>query len=112
MASEPKLKRKYMWLNRKWFGGRLPPDTDVYWEATGAAGVTDEYQDTEGHYTGQLYIRLDPGIAEYKSYLSIVLLHECVHVEQWVHQRRVHHGIRFWARIVELFLAGAYRDIL
>jgi hypothetical protein len=106
MASEPKLKRQYMRLNRKWFHGELPPDTEVYWEASGHSAFTTKHDD--GHFI----IKFDPGIAQYERYVEIVMLHECVHVEQWHYHRRATHGLKFWARIVQLFLQGAYKDLL
>jgi len=99
----------YRKINERFFDGRLPTVSVRY-----SDDLIEEHAD--GIYTldGEIliasYLRVSYGLTQ------IVLIHEMVHVELGDTYRGYPgdggHGMRFQARLVELFNAGVYDNLL
>lgn len=110
MKSDPKLRRWYLDLNKRWFGGLLPTETvHLWWEPTGTAAMltSDEVLGCEGE-PPELAIRVDPMMYGLPRHVKRDMLHEMVHVEQWPNTRWKDHGKKFKARMRQLVEMGAY----
>jgi hypothetical protein len=97
-SSHWSLRRYFNYYNRKYFGGRLPADTQLIWDAQGSTHA----------YAINGSIHMDHALRGFTKYAKMVLLHEMVHIEN----PRLSHGIKFRNRIRQLFEAGAFDDLL
>ena len=98
-----KLKRRFLFYNRKYFGGQLDPDTKVTWSRK----LRGAYADCEDSEPLEIRIHI-----EWKPYWDVWnwnLLHEMAHLA--TPQEKTHHGPR-WLRLMRsLVRRGAFDKI-
>lgn len=107
------LKSWYRFYNKKFFGGELPDDCDVFWKKplhrTDAASLN--------HYTatGRPVIYIRPLFYDAEMYFCLLLLHEMIHLLLKVRGRpkRVYagHGKEFIAEQKRLTELGAIHPL-
>ncbi len=99
--SHAQLRRWFLAYNRKWFGGRLPEDMDVYYAPDdGAHGLAISAN------TGEQSIKVDTASMGTR-YAKLVLLHEMVHH----YTGDYGHGEKFQNGMKRLALLGAFKTI-
>ena len=99
------LKAMYRQLHRKYFKGELNPDMIVRLDKD----IEIEYGHVYGVFEPPEEILINPKIKNFSEIVQVTILHEMVHASLGIHN---HHGMRFQARIVELFNQGAYDGLL
>ncbi|HZP06810.1 MAG TPA: hypothetical protein VFB43_18060 [Terracidiphilus sp.] len=99
--SHAQLRRWYVAYNKRWFGGKLPDDMDLFYapddKAHGLAIC---------HENGERMIKIDTAIAGSR-WAKMTLLHECNHH----YTGDFTHGVRFQAGMARLATLGAFRGI-
>lgn len=82
MTNDPKLRRWYLTMNKKWFGGTLPTETvTLWWEPLGKpAAETSEILPAHEGDPAELVIKVDPmlfGLARHarRDLLHLSLIH-------------------------------------
>ena len=117
MSKKWKPKELYLFLNSRYFRGRLP-DIPVVWSAKRHNGRENRNMGATIFQWGKdgvlrpTKIVLNP---QYKNAFVIwagTLLHEMVHVQQWKLPREQAHGRKFQKRIKQLVAVGAYNGLL
>lgn len=99
--SHSQLRRWYVSYNRRWFGGQLPADMDVYYAPDdGAHGLAISTN------TGEQSIKVDTASMGTR-YAKLVLLHEMVHHYTGDYK----HGEKFQNGMKRLALLGAFKNI-
>jgi len=98
------LKAMYRRINRVYFRNQLLKDMVVVFSDTEDDGVP-----VYGEFEPPNRIAIANDLKRMYEVVETTLLHECVHASLGEHN---HHGMRFQARIVELFNQGAYDGLL
>lgn len=112
MHSDPRLRRIFLRLNRRYFGGRVPRKTRVVWRMPGRG--QDMGQDNVGEFQpcigGRPLILMHPHLArrERAKQLRETLVHEMAHAMTWMGSK-VAHGTRFQREESRLGRLGALR---
>jgi hypothetical protein len=88
--------------NRRYFGGRLPAQTRIYF-APADLCLGNAYGGDDPR------IELDPACLICADIAKLILLHEMVHLERYP---LICHGAGFDARMQELAAAGAMKGLL
>lgn len=102
-SSDPSLRRCFHRFNRLYFGGRLPENTILFFEACeGHLGLCEPLDDEEW------LIRIDPALRFSDRLWKVTLLHELAHL----HTGITNHGRKFLAEIDRLYSIGAFRKLL
>ena len=117
MSSDRMLKRWYDRYNREFFGGELPDDVAVFWEACAAHGETFEIESSVEGEPATIGIRINPACrtiwkGSRQGWAKLTLLHEMAHVKLWPVRGLQHHGQRFDQEIQRLCTFRSYRRLL
>lgn len=114
MRSDPTLKRWFHVLNKKWFNGKLPRNTKVFYSdeliAEGERKPRHDYGDADWEAGSPPVIRINPLLREQGWYTAIrqTLIHEAVHLEATRLGYRGEHGVG-WEKIMrKLANRGAF----
>jgi predicted SprT family Zn-dependent metalloprotease len=109
--SDSLLKRWYNKYNAEFFGGELPDEVQLVWEACAAHGETYQIEDVFG-------IRINPHCRTLwkggrQGWARLTLIHEMVHIKLWASGRKLKsHGKAFDEEIVRLCQFRSYRALL
>jgi hypothetical protein len=116
------LQRQYATYNKKWFNGRLPHDVKVTWSSNidrGSVAISHPHGFGVCDRTycpkrcTRPFIRLYPSLKPFTEYWKLCLLHEMVHIEGMLGDKRLFsHGPSFRYRLLQLVEAGAYNGLL
>lgn len=108
-ASDSQLKHWYDKYNFKWFDGKLPTDTLIYWEPPPAAyaETCPVFENDHSHFI----VKLDPSIRALKQWWKIVLLHEMIHIKLRPKHPKSQHGRLFQEEMKRLAYDGAFRNL-
>ena len=100
--SHQELRRWFLIYNRKYFGNKLPRETDALFAPV--EGHHAFIEDTDGAVT----LQIDTRYAVDAKLWKLSLLHEMAHYSSgdWKH------GVKFHIEIARLFEAGAYKGLL
>ena len=114
MSKKWKPKELYLFLNSRYFRGRLP-DIPVVWSKKEYEGrrrslMGSTWFDSETGFPKK--ITLNPAYKNAFSLWATTLLHEAVHVQQWKVPAKQQHGRKFQKRIKQLVAVGAYNGLL
>lgn len=99
------LRRWYREYNAKYFGGELDDDVEVFFAAIPGYHAYVEGETDCVSFDIRVCHTLQHDAIRARKYL----LHEMVHIEHWPH---TYHNDKFYARIAELVIAGAYKGLL
>jgi hypothetical protein len=113
MKSDPKLRRIFLDLNKRWFGGLLPVETVHLWYEPLGKTAQETVLVTpaiEGEPM-ECVIKVDPMFYGLVRHTKRDMIHECVHIEQWPKKRWKDHGKKFKARMRQLVEMGAYDNL-
>ena len=109
------LKKEYHRLNRRWFGGALPKDTELCWFRSKIAyGKTGSYREL-GTKKGSRIVGFRISISRKAeragmATVMITMFHEMAHVATWG-KCRAPHGRVWVAEMRRLAAAGAFDRI-
>lgn len=110
MTSDPELLREYRRFNRLLFGGKLPSNVLLYWDALyDKDGNLLDGEVDDRLIPGQFVIRINTAFAGWKNQWRIVLCHECAHLHIWPYE---HHGEPWDREIQRLCKFKSYRKLL
>jgi predicted SprT family Zn-dependent metalloprotease len=103
MLSDSQLRRWYRDYNRRFFGGALPADADVFY-----APIDGAHGDALGESNGEFTLRINPACAIDLRVVRMTLLHEMAHLKLWPYRT---HGPRFEQEMQRLAVAGAFKGL-
>jgi hypothetical protein len=103
VSSDPHLKRIYRRYNARYFGGKLPDDTAIYW-APNHKRLACTFQ-----VDGVHHIEMDPTLMVGQRFIHIMLLHEMRHISLRPYGG---HGDEWKQNGREMMAAGAYDEWL
>ena len=106
VLTNPHLRAMFNRFNRMFFNGDLQEPTEIRFDPK--LNVDGK---TSWRTSGAIWITIHRNFRSHPIMVAIILLHEMVHVKLGLGYKNSH-GIRFGAEIVNLFLAGAYDDLL
>ena len=112
--SDRRLKRWYNAINKKWFDGQLPANTEVWYEHVQDACAMVEYDGCDVTFdesTDTWLIRINPALAWSSRLARFALIHEMVHIAVGIGGKRKAHGAKFQYRMMLLAASGAFKDL-
>jgi predicted SprT family Zn-dependent metalloprotease len=116
VCSDSLLRRWYNKYNAEFFGGELPDEVQVIWEACAAHGEAYQIQADAGEIL--FGIRINPHCRTLwkggrQGWARLTLIHEMIHVKLWDSRRRLRsHGSAFDNEIARLCQFRSYRALL